>query len=179
MNITVYCGVSEGTDKAYTDFARELGSWIGESGHTLVYGGGGIGMMGTVANATLDHGGSVIGIYPHFLSHRERILQRLEDPIEVETMAIRKMKLIDHADAFCVLPGGIGTLEEITEVISQKSLELLDVPILIANVNGYYDRFIDLLHFMEKQGFLRLEPSWFHVVTSIEQIEAILGKSVD
>jgi len=118
LKICVFCGSSPGTNPAHMKLAAELGEEIAHRGHSLVYGGGGLGLMGAAARAARDSGAKVIGIIPHFLNAIERT-----------NMHARKMRMFDLADAFIILPGGIGTLEEVTEVMSWQRLNLHDKPI--------------------------------------------------
>ena len=171
MNITVYCGSHSGNDDAYTSFARELGAWIADSGHVLVYGGGGTGMMGAVADSALDHKGKVIAVIPQFLKGRESLCTRIRKPILVDTMLERKKILAENADAFVVLPGGIGTMEEASEVISHKYLGLNDKPIFIANVNGYFDDFSKAIRNMCDTGFFAPTDDLYHIVQSVADID--------
>ncbi len=171
MNITVYCGVAIGNDPAFEQAAVQLGSWMASSGHKLVYGGGGIGMMGALSNSVLEHGGEALGIIPQFLVDREQLNINLENSIVVETMAERKKLLYDNADAFVMLPGGIGTFEEITEVLSQKKLGFIDAPVYVFNVNGCYDDFVQALRNLVEFGFLLEDESPFTVVASIDELE--------
>lgn len=175
MNITVYCGVSLGSDPAFEQAAKELGTWIGESGHTLVYGGGGIGMMGALSDAVLAAGGEVIGVIPQFLVDREQINAKLANPIVVDTMAQRKTIMKEHGDAFVMLPGGIGTFEEITEVLSDKKLGFISAPVCIVNINGCYDHFVASLNDLIANDFLLPNEAPFTEVKSIgELVEALL-----
>lgn len=174
MNITAYCGVALGNNPAFEQSAIELGTWIGEQGHTLVYGGGGVGMMGALADAVLEHGGKVIGIIPQFLVDREQLNDHLHNPVVVETMAERKTLLYNHADAFIMLPGGIGTFEEITEVLSQTKLGFITAPIFIANINNCYGNFIQSLYDLIENGFLEEEEAPFTVANTIEELTQYL-----
>lgn len=175
MNITVYCGVNEGNDPAFKQSAIDLGTWMAQAGHTLVYGGGGIGMMGALSDAVLEHGGAVHGIIPRFLVDREQLNVRLENATIVETMAERKALLYGEADAFIMLPGGIGSFEEITEVLSQKKLGFIDKPVFIVNINGCYDHFVAALHDLVTNGFLDPEESPFTEVRSITELADLLS----
>ncbi|MBQ9068047.1 MAG: TIGR00730 family Rossman fold protein [Eggerthellaceae bacterium] len=175
MNITVYCGVALGNSPAYKQSAIDLGTWMAQAGHTLVYGGGGIGMMGALANAVLDHGGNVLGIIPQFLVDREQLNPRIVNPVVVQTMAERKKLLCDNADAFVMLPGGIGTFEEITEVLSQIKLGFIAEPVFIVNIEGCYDHFVASLNELCRNGFLKEEESPYTVVASIAELAAVIG----
>lgn len=154
MNITVYCGASTGNESVYTAAAVELGTWIAENGHTLVYGGGKAGLMGIVSNAVLENGGQVIGIIPQFLQERELAHEGLTKLQVVSTMAERKNAMFEYANAFIALPGGPGTLEEITEMISWARIGQNPNPCILLNTAGFYDPLRDLYDGMVATGFL-------------------------
>ncbi|MEO5735065.1 MAG: TIGR00730 family Rossman fold protein [Rubrivivax sp.] len=154
LSICVYCGSRHGTRPAYTAAAIALGRAIGERGWQLVYGGGRVGLMGEVADATLAAGGRVVGVIPQALKEREVEHIGLTELHVVPTMHLRKQLMAERADAFIALPGGIGTLEELYEVWTWRQLGYHDQPIGLLNVEGYYD---DLLRFMDRavaEGFL-------------------------
>ncbi len=153
--ICVYCGSSPGTDPAYVTAAREFGAIMAKNGIGLVYGGGAIGIMGTIAYSILDHGGEVTGIIPEFLMTRERALRGTHELIVTQDMHERKRKMFDMADAFVTLPGGIGTLEEIVEQMTWAQLGRHKKPILLANINGFWDPLCALLDHMRKLEFIR------------------------
>lgn len=139
MNIAVYCGSSDGNRKNYLGDAAALGKWIGGHGHTLVYGGSQGGLMGAAADAVLASGGKVIGVQPNVPLIKARRHPGVTEYIETETMAERKSVMIARADAFVALPGGLGTLDEITEILSLQSLKIVDAPIVFVNTEGYYE----------------------------------------
>jgi uncharacterized protein (TIGR00730 family) len=154
FSITVYCGARHGAMPAYTAAARALGHAIGERGWQLVYGGGKVGLMGEVADATLAAGGRVVGVIPETLKQMEVGHEGLHELHVVPTMHVRKQMMAERADVFIAMPGGIGTLEELYEVWTWRQLKYHDQPIGLLNVAGYYD---DLLRFMAhtvEQGFL-------------------------
>ena len=155
MNITVYLGSMRGNDPRYLRYAEELGSGIGRTGNTMVYGGAGDGLMGPAADAVLAAGGSVIGVIPEFFLSRRH--KKLDTVYVVKTMSERKQKMIELGDAFIALPGGPGTMEEISEVISAVRIGHLNKPCILFSPDGYYD---DLKHMyckMVEEGFLREE----------------------
>jgi len=157
FTVCVYCGSRHGARPAYTAAARAVGSLIGARGWQLVYGGGKVGLMGEVADATLAAGGRVIGVIPETLMRREVGHPGLHELHVVPTMHQRKQMMAERADAFIALPGGIGTLEELYEVWTWRQLGYHDQPIGLLNVEGYYD---DLLRFMQRavdDGFLAAE----------------------
>lgn len=158
MNITVYCGAAEGLDPEFVARARELGEWMAKRGHTLIYGAGNAGMMGALSDALIENGGEAIGVTPRFFILAEETRSDLAEVVISDDMSTRRNWMIDNGDAFIALPGGMGTLDEITEVMTYKRLGLLgkvNKPVMVYNVNGYYDRFFDYLDDMLAQGFCR------------------------
>lgn len=152
MNITVYLGALEGTDPRLKSAVRELGTWIGTQGHTLVYGGSKSGLMGELSGSAIQAGGRVIGIEPQFFIDQSLQQEGLAELIVTQDMTQRKTKMIELGQAFIAFPGGTGTLEEITEVMSKVSLGHLDVPCILYNLDGYYDGLEALLSHMVEQG---------------------------
>ena len=152
MNITVYLGALEGKDPALKRAVRELGAWIGESGNALVYGGSRSGLMGEIAESVLQAGGKVTGVEPQFFIEAELQHEGLTSLIITKDMSERKAKMIELGDAFIAFPGGTGTLEEITEVMSMVSLKQLNAPCILYNLNGYYNVLQALLRHMIKMG---------------------------
>lgn len=155
LTFCVYCGSGNGNDEAYVDAARRLGRAMAEAGIGLVYGGGAIGLMGTVARAVLDHGGHVTGIIPDFLQAKERLIADAQETIIVPDMHTRKKMMFDKADAFVALPGGIGTLEELVEQLTWAQLGRHTKPILMADVNHFWKPLLVLLEHMREAGFIR------------------------
>jgi uncharacterized protein (TIGR00730 family) len=154
FSVAVYCGSRHGEQAAYTAAARALGGAIGSRGWQLVYGGGKVGLMGEVADATLAAGGRVVGVIPESLKQAEVGHLGLHELHVVPTMHVRKQMMAERSDAFIALPGGIGTLEELYEVWTWRQLGYHRKPIGLLNTSGYYD---DLLRFMRhsvEQGFL-------------------------
>ena len=157
MNIAVYCGSSCGNNPQYIEAARTLGRWIGENGHTLVYGGASKGLMGELADAVLKAGGRVTGVLPRVMLIQERKHMGLTEYIETSSMAERKTKMIELADAFVALPGGIGTLDEITEVMTLASLGIIKGPIVLYDAGGYYQPFRGVIDNIVNNEFGRKE----------------------
>lgn len=153
--ICVYCGSSPGTDPAFVEAAKAFGAIMAKNGIGLVYGGGAIGIMGATAYSVLDHGGEVIGIIPEFLMNRERALRGTHELIITQDMHERKRKMFDMADAFVTLPGGIGTLEEVVEQMTWAQLGRHQKPILLANINGFWNPLCALLDHMKALEFIR------------------------
>jgi uncharacterized protein (TIGR00730 family) len=154
-SICVYCGSGAGNDPAFRDCARAFGHAMAEHGIGLVYGGGTIGLMGTIAEAVLDGGGQVTGIMPDFLKSREKLLDRVQETIIVPDMHSRKQLMFEKADAFVALPGGVGTLEELVEQMTWAQLGRHTKPILLLNINGFWKPLLVLLAHMREQGFIR------------------------
>lgn len=154
MNITVYCGSSLGNKKIYSDSAFNLARWIVKKGHKLIYGGGKAGLMGIVSNTVIENGGEVIGIIPHFLLDRELGNENITQLIKVENMSQRKNMMVKLGDAYIALPGGAGTLEEISEVISWSRVGQNANPCIFFNVDNYYDSLIRVYDQMVESGFL-------------------------
>jgi len=152
MHITVYLGSSAGTSPALTKAVRELGSWIGGNGHTLVYGGSKSGLMGELAESALKAGGRVIGVEPKFFVEQGLVYDAITELIVTPDMSERKKKMIELGDAFIAFPGGTGTLEEIAEVMSQVSLDFLHAPCILYNLDGYYEDLRRLLQRMVQAG---------------------------
>ena len=177
MNITVYLGSAAGKDPFYAQEAMKLGKWIGRSGNSLVYGGSRIGLMGILAQAALEEGAVVIGVEPRFFI--ESVLQHdgISELIETETMAERKARMIELGDAYVAFPGGTGTLEEISEVVSMVRLEHMDAPVFFYNIRGYFDLLLDFFGRMVEEGFLNEETlRKLHFVSSPGEIEEVLKK---
>ena len=152
MNITVYLGANEGKDATLKMAVRELGTWIGESGNRLIYGGSKSGLMGELAESVLQAGGEVIGVEPQFFIDMEYQYDEITDLIVTKDMTERKTKMIELGDVFIAFPGGTGTLEEIAEVMSKVSLKHLTAPCILYNLNDYYDGLQTLLRHMTEMG---------------------------
>jgi uncharacterized protein (TIGR00730 family) len=155
LSICVYCGSGNGRDPAYVTAAEQLGMAIAKAGHRLVYGGGNLGLMGTVARGAKAGGGHVTGIIPHFLISKEKVLTDADEIILVNDMHERKMKMFEKSDAFVALPGGIGTLEEIVEQMTWAQLGRHTKPIVMVDVAGFWRPMMDLLAHMRMEGFIR------------------------
>ena len=153
--ICVYCGSGPGTNPRFIEAAIALGKAIAENGIRLVYGGGSIGMMGAIATSTLDHGGSVTGIIPDFLTVRENALSRVQEMIVTPDMHERKRLMFERSDAFVALPGGIGTLEELVEQLTWQQLGRHSKPVLLANIDGFWEPLLSLLAHMRATQFIR------------------------
>jgi uncharacterized protein (TIGR00730 family) len=154
FSLCVYCGSRSGEQPAFAYAAGEVGRWIGSHGGQLVYGGGKNGLMGIVAQATLEAGGTVVGIIPKGMVEREWANSDCTELHVVDTMHERKAMMAERSDAFIALPGGIGTFEEFFEIWTLKQLGYLDKPIGLLNLNGYYDKLTEFLQTSVSEGFV-------------------------
>jgi hypothetical protein len=171
-NVCVYCGSSNGGDARFGDAAEELGRALAADRVGLVYGGGGEGLMGRLARATLDAGGYVTGIIPSFLIRKEHPLSAAQEMLVVDSMHERKQAMFDRADAFIALPGGIGTLEELVEQLTWAQLNRHMKPILIADIGGFWRPLLALIAHMRIEGFIREGFETRYLVA--ERIEDVL-----
>lgn len=177
MNITVYLGANDGSEPALVNAVRELGTWIGESGNRLVYGGSKTGLMGVLAKSVLNAGGEVTGVEPQFFIEQEFQLEGLTELIVTKNMAERKAKMIELGDAFIAFPGGTGTLEEIAEVMSMVSLKHLNAPCILYNLNGYYEGLRTLLIHMTEKGLSSEErQQGIYFADDLDEIRKIILK---
>ena len=175
MNITVYLGANEGNDPSLRKAVRELGSWIGESGNRLVYGGSKSGLMGEIAESVLQAGGEVTGVEPQFFIDKGYEYDEITTLIVTRDMTERKTKMIELGDAFIAFPGGTGTLEEISEIMSKVSLKQLAAPCILYNLNGYYDHLKALLAHMIDMGLSTPErQEGIYFAEMLDDIRAIL-----
>lgn len=171
--LCVFCGASEGRDPGYREAAAALGRLAARRGTAIVFGGGRVGLMGSLADAALAAGGEVIGVIPEHLMAREvghRGLTRLE---VVESMHLRKARMCALAEAFCVLPGGLGTLDETIEIITWKQLGLHDKPVVFLSHNGYWDPLLALIRHKTQEGFVR--PGARPLFEVVETAEAVFA----
>jgi uncharacterized protein (TIGR00730 family) len=166
-SICVYCASGLGTKPVFAEAARTLGRALAENDVQLVYGGGSMGLMGTLATSVLDHGGFVTGVIPDFLVGREHMLERAQERIVTRDMHERKRIMFERADAFVALPGGVGTLEELVEQLTWAQLGRHKKPILIANIDGFWDPLCLLLDSMRDVQFIR---------AVVDRVEDILPK---
>lgn len=175
MNITVYLASSTGNDPNFEAAVRELGTWIGASGNTLVYGGSKTGLMGELAQSVLQAGGKVIGVEPQFFVDEEYQYEGLTQLIVTKDMAERKTKMIELGDAFIAFPGGVGTLEEVSEIMSKLSLGHLHALCIYYNIDGYYD---DIKHFLQQMILKGLsseeKQQGVYFAASLEEIKKLL-----
>ncbi len=171
-NICVYCGSAAGTDPLYDAAARAFGRILAESGVGLVYGGGGRGLMGVIANSVIAHGGTVTGIIPAFLTAREKPIKEAQTHVIVPDMHSRKWMMFERADAFVALPGGIGTLEELVEQLTWVQLGRHTKPVVIADIAGFWRPLLALFEHMREHGFI--QPSLEVRYLVAEKIEDVL-----
>lgn len=157
MNIIVYCGANKGNQEIFQESAVRLGKWIVENNHTLIFGGGKAGLMGILADTVLQSGGKAIGVIPTFLKERELAYPNLTKMYEVPDMIARKAQMFQLAEVFIALPGGPGTLEEITEMISWGRIGQNPHPCILFNVDGYYDFLAKTYDNMVDKNFLFAE----------------------
>ena len=153
--LCVYCGSAPGIDPAFVTAARALGTAMAEAGIGLVYGGGSLGLMGETARAVIAAGGHVTGIIPEFLVSKERMQDGVHELIVTRTMHERKMAMFERSTGFVALPGGIGTLEELAEILTWSQLKQHARPIILCNVVGFWDGLLGLIDHMRVQGFIR------------------------
>ena len=172
--ICVYCGSGPGTNPRFIEAAIALGKALAENGIRLVYGGGSIGLMGAVATSVLDHGGIVTGIIPDFLTSRENALKRVQEMIVTPDMHERKRLMFERSDAFVALPGGVGTLEELVEQLTWQQLGRHTKPVLLANIDGFWEPLLALLAHMRATEFIR--PSLAVDILKAERVEDILPR---
>jgi len=172
--ICVYCGSGPGSNPRFIEAAIALGKVLAENRIRLVYGGGSIGLMGALATSVLDHGGTVTGIIPDFLTSRENALTRVQELVVTPDMHERKRLMFERSDAFVALPGGVGTLEELVEQLTWKQLGRHTKPMLLANVDGFWEPLLALLAHMRATQFIR--PNLAVDVLKAERVEDILPR---
>ncbi len=176
MNITVYLGSTPGNDPALEQAVRALGTWIGENGHNLVYGGSRCGLMGMLAESVLASGGKVYGVEPQFFVDAGFVYDAITKLYITQDMSERKAKMIELGDAFIAFPGGTGTLEEIAEIMSKVALRHLDAPCILYNLNGYYTGMKILLNRMlETELSTPQKLSGISFADSLDEIREILS----
>lgn len=179
----VYCASANDVDPAYKAAARRAGEALARSGIEVVYGGGRVGLMGIVADAALAAGGRVTGIIPEHIRALEVDHRGLTELIVTPSMHVRKQAMVDRSDAFVILPGGIGTLDELFEIITWKQLALHDKPVVVVNVGGFWDPLLALLTHLERTGFMK-KPNMpgtggalFTVIDDVERLVPLLAST--
>ena len=183
-SICVYCGANTGARPEYTAAAKALGLDMAANRVRLVYGGGSIGLMGVLARTVMDNGGAVTGIIPQFLRDREVMLREVDDLIVTADMHERKRTMFERSDAFVALPGGIGTLEEVVEMMTWAQLDQHAKPVMIVNIAGFWDPLIEQFRHMTTEGFLHKAFLGDHVdlpvrfVDTVEEVIPALREAV-
>ena len=170
-SVCVFCGSSNDADPAYLTAAADLGRGLAAAKLRLVYGGGGVGLMGATARAAHEAGGEVLGIIPNFLIGKERALETVEHVV-VNNMHERKMLMYEHSDAFVILPGGIGTLEEVVELLSWRRLDLHSSPVVFWNPNGFWTTLFALFQHTVDEKLT--PPEFMNAWTTVERIEDVI-----
>ena len=171
-SVCVYCGSSINVDDDFKDAARAFGKILADNKIRLVYGGGKAGLMGIIADSVMQNGGEVIGIIPKHISDREIQHKGLTELHIVESMHVRKQMMVDYSDAFVVLPGGVGTLDETCEIITWRQLGIHDMPIVIANIKNYWTPFLSVIDHLVEQGFMRPQDKKTYMV--VDDLNKIL-----
>lgn len=179
MNVAVYCGSQNGNNPIYIEKARELGEILAEKGYGIVYGGAQVGLMGEVANGALEKNGVVYGVMPEHLKKKEVVHHHLTEIYYVDTMHTRKAKMIELSDAFIAFPGGCGTLDEFFEVFTWAQIGLHVKPVILYNVNNFYDALIRHFQIMLQEGFVRKEQeSILKVANSVDEVIELLEQYI-
>lgn len=185
MHIAVFCGSSMPRNKEIVEAAAVLGRRIAQEGHTLVYGGSNLGLMGVVSGAALEEGGRLVGVIPTLFSDDIIHSQRVTELVRVRSMAERKERIMEMCDAFVALPGGIGTIDEVSEVMVMNQLQIVDgkrvldgsfrpKPMILLNIDGYFDPFLDQLRLVKEEGLMRSDAGLV-AVNSVEDIFELLA----
>lgn len=181
-SVCVYCGSSDFVADSFKEAARRTGALLAANGYDIVYGGGRVGLMGIVADAGLKGGAKVVGIIPDHIKRYEVDHTGLTELIVVESMHIRKQMMVERSDAFIILPGGIGTLDEMFEIITWRQLRLHGKPVVIINTDGFWNPLVALMEHMTETGFMRkpnlpgAEDRLYHVVDSVEEAVDLLAR---
>lgn len=179
-SICVYCGSNAGSQPLFEKAAIQLGELLAREGIRLVYGGGSIGLMGAVAKTVLENGGEVTGVIPKFLKEREVMLEDAHELIITQDMHERKRTMFEKADAFIALPGGIGTLEELVEMLTWAQLGRHDKPMLLLNLDQFWTPLVELLDHMRSLGFIRPDSDITYEITKdVAQSVDILCKAIE
>ncbi len=168
-HVCVFCGSRKGTNPLHTTFARELGKSLAQNNIGLVFGGGSVGLMNEIANAVIEHDGHTHGVIPTHLNKRERIHPDVAKMEITDTMHERKATMSDLCDAYIAMPGGFGTFEELLEVITWAQLDLHDKPVILSNVDGYYDKLIDFFDHAVATEFIA--PNSRRLLKTAETVE--------
>ena len=173
MKLCVFCSANEQIDDVYFDRAAELGRWAAKNGHSIVFGGHDAGLMHAVSKAAKEAGGHVIGVVPRVIEQMGRLSPYLDVHIPTEDLTDRKQLMMDQSDAFIVLPGGLGTLDELFTVAAAATLRYHMKPIMVWNINGFWDSLTAMMDDLEQKGVTR--GHWRHVIRVVESIDEIGG----
>lgn len=177
LKVAVYLGSRIGKGHTYVNTAKNLGKQLAENGHTIVYGGSKIGMMGALADEALAQGGKIIGVMPEHLIEREAAHDGLTELYKVDTMHTRKFKMAELAEAFIAMPGGCGTLDEFFEIFTWAQINLHTKPVLLMNINGFYDSLLAHFDKMITEGFVPEEHrTLLQVANNVEEVLDLLNK---
>ena len=178
-SLTVFCGSKNGNDPLFCEHAKQIGYLLAENNIRLIYGGGNKGIMGAVANATLEKNGKVTGIMPAFLSVPEHQHHRLTEMLEVEDMHVRKRLLYEKCDAALVLAGGFGTMDEFFEMLTWNQLNLHNKNIFVLNTSGFYDHLLSFLNKAEEAGFLYSDiHRYLRILSSPEELALVFSSDL-
>lgn len=179
-SLCVYCGSRDGATPGYTRIAREIGKILAQRGISLVYGGGSVGMMGHMARAVLAEGGKVVGVIPGHLDEKEVTFEQCSELHVVGSMHARKKMMFELSDGYLVLPGGVGTLEEMIEVGTWRQFRLHEKPIIVLNISGFWKPLIQMLNLMSQQGFAGEElKEIFTFVNTVEEVMPAFDEAED
>ena len=174
--LCVFCGAQNAVAKEHLEIGAEFGRRIAANGYRLVFGGGDCGMMGAVANATMEKGGEVVGVFPHHLESIEHAHRGITETIMVGSMHERKKLMFDLTDIFAILPGGFGTMDEMFEILTWRQIGLHEKPVIIFNHLGYWDPLIVMMEHIIEQGFARpINRSFYQVVQTLDELMAVLA----
>lgn len=176
-SVCVFCGSNAGSSPEYIVAGRQLGETLAQKGIRVIYGGAAVGIMGAVANGAMETGGEVIGVIPDFLSKKEIRHEGISELIIVDSMHQRKQRMAELSEGFIALPGGFGTLEEFSEIVTWAQLGLVRHPVGILNVSGYYDHLLELFDHMVSQELLKTVNR--ELVLHDSTISGLLGKMID
>ena len=188
MNISVFCGASLPHNKEIVEAAAALGRRIAQEGHTLVYGGSNLGLMGVVSGAALEEGGRVVGVIPNLFSDDIIHSQRVTELVRVRSMAERKERILALCDAFIALPGGIGTIDEVSEVMVMNQLQIVDgqrvldgtyrtKPMILLNIDGYYNPFLEQLRLVKEEGLMRSDAGLM-AASDVNEVFSLLEREL-
>ena len=170
MKICLYGAASRNIDKSFTDECYKLGAEIAKKEHTLIFGGGDTGIMGAVSQGVIDNNGKTVGIAPKWIDDFEKLSPNCSEFIYVDSMDERKNLFLEKSDAFIIAPGGIGTLDELFEILTLKKLKKHDKEIIIFNLNSYYDKIIGMLNEMDEKKFLNTKFELFKIADTVDDV---------